>query len=185
MIGVVAIASNGVIGRGGEQPWDIPADRKRFDEITNGKWVLMGRKTYERLPSDRLPGRRILALTRSPERFADIPLDDENTAVYFGNWDMTALDRELGDDCIVAGGAETYKCAEPFMRHMLLTAVEGSPKGDVYLGLTDRIWRLKHHDARVTRSEDANADYDYQFQLWDNINRTTTVGRIRSFLNWT
>ncbi len=55
---VVAVSRNGVIGREGTLPWHIPSDLKRFKEITMGKPVVMGRKTWESLPRKPLPGRR-------------------------------------------------------------------------------------------------------------------------------
>ena len=47
---VVAVSRNGVIGREGGLPWTISTDLKRFKEITMGKPVVMGRKTWESLP---------------------------------------------------------------------------------------------------------------------------------------
>ena len=44
---VVAVARNGVIGRKGGLPWRISSDLKRFKQITMGKPVIMGRKTWE------------------------------------------------------------------------------------------------------------------------------------------
>jgi dihydrofolate reductase len=61
---VVAVARNGVIGREGGLPWHISSDLKRFKEITMGKPVIMGRKTWESLPKRPLPGRRNIVITR-------------------------------------------------------------------------------------------------------------------------
>ena len=61
---VVAVSKNGVIGREGGLPWYISSDLKRFKEITMGKPVVMGRKTWESLPRKPLPGRRNIVITR-------------------------------------------------------------------------------------------------------------------------
>ena len=61
---VVAVARNGVIGREGGLPWHISSDLKRFKEITMGKPVIMGRKTWDSLPRKPLPGRRNIVITR-------------------------------------------------------------------------------------------------------------------------
>lgn len=61
---LVAVAENGVIGRGGELPWHLPDDLKRFKALTWGKPMLMGRKTFESI-GRALPGRISLVLTRS------------------------------------------------------------------------------------------------------------------------
>ena len=44
---IVAVATNGVIGKNGKMPWHLPTDLKRFKQITMGHAVVMGRKTYE------------------------------------------------------------------------------------------------------------------------------------------
>ena len=60
---VYARAANGTIGKDGGLPWHIPADLKHFKEVTMGKPMIMGRKTFESLPGI-LPGRRHIVLTR-------------------------------------------------------------------------------------------------------------------------
>ena len=60
---IVAMAQNGVIGRGNALPWRLPEDLKRFKESTLGKPILMGRKTFESIGRP-LPGRANLVLTR-------------------------------------------------------------------------------------------------------------------------
>src|SRR2546429_217966 len=60
---IVAMAQNGVIGRGNALPWRLPKDLKRFKACTLGKPVLMGRKTFESI-GRALPDRANLVLTR-------------------------------------------------------------------------------------------------------------------------
>ncbi len=40
---IVAMAENGIIGRGNDLPWHISGDLKRFKSVTMGKPVIMGR----------------------------------------------------------------------------------------------------------------------------------------------
>src|SRR5689334_13082891 len=61
---VVAVARNGVIGAKGDLPWRISSDLKRFKQITMGKPVIMGRKTWESLPKRPLAGRLNIVITR-------------------------------------------------------------------------------------------------------------------------
>ena len=44
---IAAVSKNGVIGVDNKLPWHLPEDLKRFRELTRGKTVLMGRKTFE------------------------------------------------------------------------------------------------------------------------------------------
>ena len=53
---VVAVAENGIIGAGGDMPWRLSTDLKRFKSLTLGKVVLMGRKTFEAIGSKPLVG---------------------------------------------------------------------------------------------------------------------------------
>jgi dihydrofolate reductase len=49
---IAAKAANNCIGKNGQLPWNIPEDLKHFREITIGKTVLMGRKTWESIPTN-------------------------------------------------------------------------------------------------------------------------------------
>lgn len=51
------------IGVGGQLPWHLPDDLRRFKALTLGQAVLMGRKTYASIGRP-LPGRRNLVLSR-------------------------------------------------------------------------------------------------------------------------
>ena len=62
---VVAIALDGAIGRGNDLLWHLPADLKRFKELTTGHTILMGRKTFDSLPRGPLPNRRNIVVSRS------------------------------------------------------------------------------------------------------------------------
>ena len=46
---VVAASDNNVIGKDGGLPWHVSSDLKLFKEITLGKPVIMGRRTWESL----------------------------------------------------------------------------------------------------------------------------------------
>lgn len=58
---------DGVIGRDGVMPWHVPEDLQHFKEITSGKPVIMGRRTWESLPDTHkpLPGRVNIIVSRS------------------------------------------------------------------------------------------------------------------------
>ena len=62
---IAAIGKKKCIGKNGDIPWDIPADMKRLRQVTLGKVLIMGRKTWESIPEHRrpLPGRTNVVLT--------------------------------------------------------------------------------------------------------------------------
>lgn len=58
---------DGVIGRNGKMPWHVPEDLQHFKEVTSGKPVIMGRRTWESLPNayKPLPGRVNIVVSSS------------------------------------------------------------------------------------------------------------------------
>ena len=54
-----------VIGREGDMPWHLPEDLARFQSLTRGHAVIMGRRTWESLPERfrPLPGRINIVVT--------------------------------------------------------------------------------------------------------------------------
>ena len=48
---IVAVDDNWGIGYEGNLLEHIPEDLKNFKKLTSGKWVVMGRKTWESLPN--------------------------------------------------------------------------------------------------------------------------------------
>ena len=64
---IAAVDLNWAIGRGGDQLCYIPADLKRFQALTTGHPVILGRKTLATFPGGRpLKNRRNLILSRDP-----------------------------------------------------------------------------------------------------------------------
>lgn len=125
---VAAVAeSNRVIGRGMELPWHIPEDLKHFKALTNGKTVLMGRRTYESIVHQfgrPLPNRRNIVLTTQP----DLPPPAE---MYSSR--EAALEALQGLDALyVIGGSSVYASFLPIATRLELTLVEGHHHGDVF-----------------------------------------------------
>ena len=64
MYAIVAVDEKWGIGRDNALLFNLPADLKRFKELTSGHTVLMGRRTLQSLPGGRgLPNRRNIVLT--------------------------------------------------------------------------------------------------------------------------
>jgi dihydrofolate reductase len=131
---VVAMADNGVIGRGNSLPWRLPADLKRFRSLTLGKPVLMGRRTFESIGRP-LAGRVNLVLTRDRRWAADGTLAVHTVA--------EALERSReAPELMVIGGAQVYALALPLARRLYLTQVHADLPGDTFFPVFDpREWR--------------------------------------------
>lgn len=76
---------DGIIGRNGTMPWHVPEDLNHFKEITAGKPVITGRRTWESLPDayKPLPGRVNIVITRS----VSAP-EERDGAIWAPNLDM-------------------------------------------------------------------------------------------------
>lgn len=126
---VVAVAANGVIGRGGTLPWHLPADLRHFKALTTGKPMVMGRKTFESLPG-LLPGRRHIVLTR------DTGWAEEGAEVAHSPEEAIALAN--APHIAVIGGAEIYRQFLPLADRIEWTEVAAEPQGDTSFPAFDR-----------------------------------------------
>ncbi|AWK86095.1 dihydrofolate reductase [Azospirillum thermophilum] len=126
---VVAAAANGVIGRDGDLPWRLPGDLKRFKELTLGKPVLMGRRTWESLPRRPLPGRENLVVSRSAA-----PGERDGARWFSGIAGAIDHARAGGaDELCVIGGAEIFRETLPLADTLHLTRVERAVEGDTLM----------------------------------------------------
>ncbi len=137
---IVARADNGVIGRDGEIPWHLPADLRRFKQLTMGAPMIMGRKTFDSLPG-LLPGRRHIVITHDKAW-------DEDGAEVAHSADQ-ALKIANAPHVWVIGGAEIYALFADRADRIELTEVHISPEGDAALAPFTADW------AEVKREEHA------------------------------
>lgn len=121
---IVARAQNGVIGVDGKLPWHLPADLRRFKQLTIGAPMIMGRKTFDSLPG-LLPDRRHIVLTRS----ADWEEEGAERAASVEE----AMRLANAPHVSVIGGAEIYAMFLPRADRIELTEVHIAPKGDTVL----------------------------------------------------
>ena len=99
---IVAIANNNVIGKDNKLIWHLPEDLKRFKQITTGKNIIMGRKTFESLGRV-LPNRKHIILCNDME----MDIDNENVEILD---DISKLDKYINSDeeNFLIGGATIY-----------------------------------------------------------------------------
>ena len=121
---VVARSLNGVIGRDGTLPWNIPADLKRFKAITMGTAMIMGRRTFESLPGI-LPGRRHIVLTRDRAWKAD--------GAEAAHSPEEAIELAGNDPMSVIGGADVFALFLSRADRIELTEVLSDIEGDTVM----------------------------------------------------
>lgn len=129
-----AQSTSGVVGRDGGIPWRLPEDQTRFQELTMGHTVVMGRLTWESLPVRVRPlrGRRNVVLTRDGgyrAAGADV---------------VASLDEALTDPHVwVIGGGQVYALTLPLATRCEVTEIDVSlPRddGDVIAPVLDDSW---------------------------------------------
>jgi dihydrofolate reductase len=125
---VLARAANGVIGNEGAMPWHIPADLRHFKQMTKGRPMIMGRKTFDSLPG-LLPGRRHIVLTR------DTSWEEDGAEVVHSV--EAALKTANGPHVCVIGGAEIYALFMPLADRIELTEIAAQPTGDTSIPAPD------------------------------------------------
>jgi dihydrofolate reductase len=149
---VYAQSRNGIIGAEGGLPWHLPSDLKRFKDMTMGKPIVMGRKTWDSLPRRPLPGRENIVVTRQKDFHA-------NGAVVASSVDGAI--RAAGDvpEICVIGGGEIYGLFLPRADRIYLTDVDVDAAGDTKAPvLNSKEWRLISHIS-ATRGEKDSADF--------------------------
>jgi len=142
----VARADNNVIGQEGGIPFRLPGEQKRFKDMTMGKPMVMGRRTFESLPG-LLPGRRHIVLTRDTgwsAPGAEVAHDVSGALTLAGDVEEVA----------VIGGAEIYRLFMDRARRIELTEVHREPEGDTRMPPLGAGWR-------VTNREMGGPDWDY------------------------
>lgn len=124
---IVAVTKDeNAIGRKtGELLFRISGDLKRFQRLTMGKPIVMGRKTFESI-GRALPGRANIVITRNsnfkaPDCLVTSSLEE---ALRKGG--------EMSEEVFVIGGGEIYRQALPYVDKLYITVVESSAKGDVF-----------------------------------------------------
>lgn len=132
---VVAASDNNVIGKDGGLPWHVSSDLKLFKEITMGKPVIMGRRTWESLPKQPLPGRRNIVITRNPDYAAD-------GADVAGSIHEALAMCEGEPEVSIIGGGQVYEQAMDRTDRIYLTRIHLTVDGDTFLpDLPENEWQ--------------------------------------------
>ncbi len=148
---IVAVSPEGVIGLHGRIPWHYSGDLRRFKRLTLGGTVIMGRRTWESLPVQPLPGRLNLVVTS--RRLAS---ELEGVACHASLTE--ALDAAQGPVWFI-GGAGIYREALDYADFIDMTLVPdhvADPQAVRFPPLDERVWeagpeRPHEGDARLRR----------------------------------
>ena len=153
---IVAVASDGAIGRANDLLWHLPADLKRFKELTTGHTILMGRKTFESLPRGPLPNRRNIIISRS--------LPAQPGAEVYPTIQQALVACASDEEVFIIGGGEIYRQLLPNTERIYLTRVQASfPDAEVFFPELDPTEWIE--EAREVYPRDERNEYDTELLL--------------------
>jgi dihydrofolate reductase len=121
---IVAMASNRVIGADNKMPWHLPADLKRFRQITMGSPILMGRKTHESIGRV-LPGRTNVVITRNSQF-------ESRGCLIFNDIELALDSLQAHSEVFIIGGSSLYEAMLPEAKYIYLTQIHKAFSGDTY-----------------------------------------------------
>ena len=155
---IVARARNGTIGKDGDLPWRLSDDLIHFKNTTRGCPVIMGRKTWESLPKQPLPGRDNIVLSRDGQYSAP------QARVFTSMPAAIATGRALAEtkskaELFVVGGSTIYSEALPFADRLYITEVDTEVEGDAFFPEFDASLFKETAQRRVEADEKNQFDF--------------------------
>ena len=152
---VVAKAKNNIIGKDNQIVWNLPEDRKRFKELTEGHVLIMGRKTFESLGKV-LPNRKHVVMTENK----NLNIEDENVQIVHS---MLELQQYIEDENehFVIGGAMIYNLLMPHVKKLYVTEIEKDFEGNaLFPRINLDTWE---EVSRIEGPEDGINNFKYYF----------------------
>lgn len=127
---------NGIIGSSRRLGllWRVPEDLSHFSFMTGNQVVVMGRRTWESLPSESrpLPGRVNLVLTRQTH------WSEQGATPYATAAELMADHRTFW----VIGGCAVYREFLPYAGMVSRTVIDTETSGDLSAPVLDQTWGL-------------------------------------------
>ena len=163
---IVATAENGVIGKGGDIPWSMPADLKHFKHITTlgeSNVVIMGRKTYDSIGGP-LPGRTNYVITRNrnKEETSYIKAQVFNTIEdAFNQAQGLEYFLKLDLDVHIIGGTSLYEQVMDKVEIIHHTLIHTELEGDTFFSVP-KDWIVKSEKPYLANEKNP---YNYTFRV--------------------
>jgi len=162
---IAAMGRNRVIGNKNTLPWKLPADMKRFRELTKGKMVIMGKKTFDSIGKP-LSGRTNVVITKEdieiPGCFVTHSIDGSILHGYAGTG---REDEKSWDEIMVIGGASIYARFLPLADRIYLTHIDADFEGDAWFPIFENpdVWE---ETERILHNPDDENKYAYAFATY-------------------
>lgn len=159
---IAAMANNRVIGIENRLPWRLPDDLQHFKQLTLGKSIVMGRKTWQSLPG-LLPDRRHIVISRNKQfqaQGAEVVSSIEQA--------LELLSDE--EEILIVGGANLYEQLLPLADILYLTLVDVEIDGDAFFPeWNDQDWIAIE---RVHHPADEHHAFAFEFVTFKRVSAT-------------
>ena len=158
---IAAIGLNNELGKDNDLIWHLPADLKRFKEVTSGHAIIMGRNTFESIGKP-LPNRRSIIITRNTS------YKKEGCDVVHSLEEAINLIKDQKNAFII-GGAQIYKEAieKQLVDQLDITKVHQNFEADVFFPTIDQsVWE---EISEETFLPDDKNQYTYSFISYKKI----------------
>ena len=146
---IVAVGKNREIGKGNKLLWHIPEDLKNFKEITTGKTVIMGRKTFESIGRP-LPNRKNIVLSKNGDKES---FEQKGIELYQNLENLISDYKNSEEEIFIIGGEQIYRefMQKGLVRRLYISYIEFSDsEADAYFPEIDynnwRIIKEKNYD---------------------------------------
>jgi dihydrofolate reductase len=162
---IAAVDNNWAIGYKNSLLVKIPNDQKQFGEMTEGKVIVMGRKTLETFPQKQPLKNRVNIILTRDKGFT------QKDAVVLHSIDelMEELKKYKDDDVYVIGGESIYEQLMPYCNTAHITKIDYEYQADAYLQNLD-----KSNDWRLVAESDEQTYFnlEYYFLKYEKVSIT-------------
>ena len=152
---IVAKAKNNIIGKDNKLLWSLPADLKRFKELTTDHTIIMGRKTFESLGRV-LPNRKHVVFSQN----TNFSVNDENVRIVHSMLEIKEYIDDENENFVI-GGAMIYSLLMPYVTKMYVTEIDKDFEGDSFFPKIDlEKWKEVSRE-KGPKDEENKLDFDF------------------------
>lgn len=154
---IVAIASNYAIGKDNDLLWHISNDLKRFKRLTEGHFIIMGKRTYYSLPIRPLPKRISMVIT-------DVANEQIDNCLMAYSIDEAINKMDSEKENFIIGGGSIYKQFMPLANKLYITRVEKDFEADTFFPqISLNEWTLTE---KIDVDIDKQNNFKYSFEIY-------------------
>lgn len=152
---IVAKAKNNTIGKDNKIVWDLPEDKKRFKELTDGHVIIMGRKTFESIDKD-LENRKYIVMTENNS----LSIDKPNVDIVHSMLELQQYIEDENENFVI-GGAMIYNLLMPHVKKLYVTEIDKDFEGNaIFPKINLDVWE---EVKREEGPEDGINNFKYYF----------------------